>query len=171
MGKRNNTGDLVLSGKQFLNQRNFQEARNCFKKAIKQDSNHPEAQYLLGMIYAQQDQAIIAIKHISKAVKLAPNEMNFALNLANLCGKNGQFEKAIVNYETYLSATPNNPEVLFYYASTLMQNNQYEKAVAAFSKSIDINPKELIAHLTLGDLHYNNLNYVCTQPKQLRLNF
>lgn len=104
-------------GVTYYQQQKFDLAALQYQKALELNPNDGEVAYNLGALYLQQalsqsespDPVLInqAIEQLNKAMEISPNlaEPHFSLGVAHMAL--GQQEKAIENFETYLTLDPN----------------------------------------------------------------
>ncbi len=72
----------------------------------------------------------------------------------------GAYEKSIAEWGEYLKSEPASDEAYFYIGASHQNRKQLDTAILNFEKSLQLNPRNVLAHLNLGllyDYHRNDL--------------
>jgi tetratricopeptide (TPR) repeat protein len=101
-------GELNSLGLKAYRQKNYNEALANFRKAIAIDSSDVQPINNLGFVYYKMGNFHESLVWIQKAIELAPGRTVAYLNLADVELALGEKEKAIANYEKYLSMAKEN---------------------------------------------------------------
>ena len=75
-------------------------ALETFNVILRQQPNHPEANYRVGVIYMRQNKPQEGMEYLKKAVVLAPENISYRMTLANAYEFSRLFDQAIQEYET-----------------------------------------------------------------------
>jgi tetratricopeptide (TPR) repeat protein len=94
-----------------------------------------------------------------KALQIDPQVVQAHINLIELYGRIGQFDKAEEHYRAAIRLQPNAVEGYYNYGVLLLSSQRFEEAETAFRKTIEINPFHASAH--------NNLGYLLERRGQL----
>lgn len=87
-----------------------------------------------------------------KALEIDPNLVQAHVNLIELYGRLGHFEKAEEHYRAAIRLHPGSAEGYYNYGVLLLSAEKYSQAEEAFRKTIEINPFHAGAHNNLGYL-------------------
>src|SRR5437763_7034371 len=87
-----------------------------------------------------------------KALEIDPQLVQAHVNLVELYGRLGQFEKADEHYRAAARLDPSSSENYYNYGVLLLGAERYQQAESAFRKTMEINPFHSGAHNNLGFL-------------------
>ena len=90
------------------------------------------------------------ISQLEGLVSRNPNDLEALLKLSHLLNDSGFYEKAIINYNKYLTKDPKNVDVIIDLGVCYYQIGDYNSAIKMMESGIKINPKHQIAHFNLG---------------------
>lgn len=128
----------------------YATARTFFKKILKLDSNHIDANYLLGALYAEQGNISKALQHTLKAEQLSGQSPFIKNNLGNLYRMQGDDAKAEHYFRQALSIKPDMVEALNNLAILFRRQNLTDNAIELYQSAIKTNPNFIAAHYNLG---------------------
>lgn len=94
-----------------------------------------------------------------KALEIDPNLVQAHINLIELYGRLGQFERAEEHYRAAIRIDPGSAESYYNYGVLLLSTEKYSQAEEAFRKTIEINPFHADAHNNLGYLLERRSNF------------
>jgi len=94
-----------------------------------------------------------------KALEIDPRLVQAHINLIELYGRLGQFEKAEQHYNAAIRIEPGSLESYYNYGVLLLSAEKYPQAEEAFRKTIEINPFHAGAHNNLGYLLERQSNF------------
>jgi tetratricopeptide (TPR) repeat protein len=102
---------LLNLGRLELTQKHYDVAIEVLNKAVRADTNSPDANYFLGEAYLQARKGSVAVQYLNEAVRLDPQGMaEVHLRLARLYDKAGMKDKAAREYQDFLKVRPNHPD-------------------------------------------------------------
>lgn len=90
------------------------------------------------------------INQLETKINANPDDLESTLHLAHLQQDAGLSEKAIVNYNRYLTKFPENADARVDMAICFYNLGDYNKAISEMELAIEYQPKHQIAHLNLG---------------------
>ncbi|MBI5375256.1 MAG: tetratricopeptide repeat protein [Candidatus Schekmanbacteria bacterium] len=100
------------------------------------------------------------IDHIQSLIKTDPENSQLRVQLGNAYFDNGQFDKAITEYEKALEKIPNDADVRTDFAICYRNMGNYDKAVQEFEKAAASNPMHVNSRYNAGVVYYYDLkNY------------
>ena len=120
--------------------REYAEAESFYKRALKHDPLHLDANYLLGTLYAERRDLPNALKYLRQAAELNPRSHLIQNNLGNLHQMAGQYDKAIACYQRALDAKPDMPEVHNNLGNIYKNREQYAEAEASYRRALALRP-------------------------------
>jgi tetratricopeptide (TPR) repeat protein len=117
----------------LLQQKKFTEAKSVFEKILNKNDNDAEAHYQLGMVYINrrnpQRDVDEAVDQLEKAIDLKPNNAEYQFRYGVALGEKTQ--KAGVIKQAFLAP----------------------KVKTAFLKAVELNPKNVQAHIALAQFY------------------
>lgn len=155
----------------------YQQAQDLYQQILADEPSNAEANHLMGLLAAQQNQIDTAIQWFEKAVALQQGSALFHNSLANAYKGNKAFAKAEQHYQQSIKLKPDYAQAHNNYGGSLLMQEAYDDALRQFQQAVQIDPAYLEAHLNLGNLllRQNNLsaaekqflNVLQLNPKQL----
>ena len=115
------------------NEGRFDEAEELVRRVLNIEPTHGDGLYLLGLLAFQSGALEPASDLLYQAVKLYPNQDNYALALASVLQKQGRLDEALSFYEKY----KDNMMVLAQIGLIYAQKGQADWATSAFQKVIE----------------------------------
>jgi len=127
------------------------EAETLFKKAIDLNIEEPLAyfSYAFYREYYHQD-AEQAIKYYEHAFKLAPDEINFRVNLIDLYQQVGKFDDALRHANVLCKLLNNSVEALNKKAEILFKAQKWNDVIPIYEKLISLDPNDIDSAYKLG---------------------
>ena len=141
----------------------FSQAREIYKRILKKDSNHLNANYLLGTLYFEMGKLKEAEHYLNRAVQIDPYSPSVLNNLGNLYKLQKNILKAEECYVKALRFKPDFASALFNLGSILEGKGENTKIVLdLYLKALSIDPQ-------LPELHWKIANILFRQntPKAL----
>ncbi|WP_455643845.1 type IX secretion system periplasmic lipoprotein PorW/SprE [Parabacteroides sp.] len=162
--------DYLVKNKQY------EEAVPYFKTAIKAEKNHRQRtrmKYLLGQIYAEQDQNGLAYQMFGQVIKAnPPYELEFAARIRQTeVFTGGNFQK-VVKMLQRMAKSEKNKDLLdqVYYAlgNVYMSREDTVNAIRNYELGVEKSTQngldKAICQIKLGDLYFQKRDYVKAQP-------
>jgi len=131
-------------------QKQFDEALQCYEKAIGYSPDDVEILNNLGTVLAALDRHAEAIPVYRRAVALQPNAADVWFNLGNACSAEYLYAEAVAAYERTLALRPDHVPVLRPMASALIALNRYEEAIRHLRRVTDLEPGDGSVFIGLG---------------------
>jgi tetratricopeptide (TPR) repeat protein len=98
---------LVGKGNALYTRGNLKGAIAAFREAIELDETNERAHLGIGTTYFDTEQNNLALKHLQRAIELAPRSGQTLVALGNVHQAMGNAAKAKDAYERYLTVEPN----------------------------------------------------------------
>ncbi|WP_193165075.1 tetratricopeptide repeat-containing sulfotransferase family protein [Microbulbifer hainanensis] len=149
-----------LSGaRRLLSTKHFSEAEAVFLELLNLGQEQELLLRELVRLYWEWGKADQAISSLEKLIRLAPNELGFYLDLANICEQAGDLEKSAESYRQLLQRKPDLPNTWYNLARLLKRLGRSSEALAAYQESLRYNvsrPEEV----------YNNIAVIFSEMRQ-----
>lgn len=131
-------------------ERDYATAESFYKRALRHDPMHLDANYLLGTLYAEQGNLAQALRYLRQAAELNPRSHMIQNNLGNIYQLSGQFDKAIACYQRALGVEPNMPEVQNNLGNIYKHQDQLAEAEACYRRALLLRPDFVEVCCNLG---------------------
>ena len=151
--KYQDTELLFLRGKILYLQGQFKLAVQELTSVIASDSDHWESYELLGEIYRIWNQYEVAETYYFKATALNPRAFQSWLGRGKLALYRGEYQVAILSFETYLRIKKDDIEIWRVLARSYKEIENYLSAIDAYNEAIEIDPTNQQLYEELGDLY------------------
>ena len=129
----------------------FTQAEQVYRQVIKEQPQHPEALYGLGILAQQTGEIQTAEKFLSNAVSVQPELFKAWFSLGNVRQAQGQFPEAELAYQQAIDLQPNSAPLYNNLGYTLQQQGKFEKAIVSYQKALEIQPNCVEAQVNLGN--------------------
>jgi tetratricopeptide (TPR) repeat protein/peroxiredoxin len=93
-------------GNAYRLRKNWEAARKAFERALDADSQDPEANYGLGMVFAQADDTAHAYEYLQRALKSRPAYPEALNNLGILYLRTQRRDEAVASFEECIRVAP-----------------------------------------------------------------
>jgi Flp pilus assembly protein TadD len=143
----------LILGRLLLRKQNYVEAVGPLKIAAEAMPNNGEVQAMYGTALVQNKQAADAMEAYKKAVALAPTNVDYQTTYGLVLAMNDKYAEAIPVLEKVTSSPGyknTNGFTNLGYAYRNAEPPQAEKAVTAYTKALELDPKNAQAALGLG---------------------
>jgi len=145
----------------------YPEATLIYKKILKDNPNHVDANCMLGTLFAEIGETDSGLKFLLNADKLSTDTYLTKNNLGNVYKMIGEYEKAASYYQQAIHLAPDNIQAYNNLAIIFKRQSQLAPAIELYQKALSLNPQFLEAHYNLGKLYSDkddNVNaYACFQ--------
>ena len=128
-------------------------AEPLYRAVLQVDSNHVEANYLLGALFIQSQRVDEALRLLRKVVSLQPNHFMAHHQVGDALRALGDIQGAIEQYRKAVRINPNFIDGLNSLGCALRDTRQYDEAEAAFARLIDADPTFAPGYYNLGLVH------------------
>ncbi len=129
-----------------------QELIDRLKQHLQKNPGSAQGWFILGRIYASQNQWTDALSAFHKAHQLAPENEKYTINYAQcLWQKNHQkFTPALRQlFQTLLTNNPKQPDALSMLAMDAFQSHDYQKSISYWTQLLVLVPKDSIESKTI----------------------
>jgi Flp pilus assembly protein TadD len=142
-----------LKGKVYYLMGKFDESIAELSSVIAEDSDYWEAYELLGEIYRIRNQTEIAENYYFKSTSLNPRATQSWLGRGKLAMARGEFQVAVLSFETYLRTKREDIEVWKLLGRSYKELENFVSAVDAYNDAIELEPTNQELYEELGDLY------------------
>jgi len=163
--KWNEKGDTLLK------QDEYEEAIECFDKALEISPEFIKPWYNKGVALNGLEKPEEALICLDKALELSPKFLNAWYQKAGILGKEENYEEALICIDKVLEINPDFYQAWYTKAHYLASMDRFEEAVLCLDKALEINPdftdaknkKELFLSCIKKDYTENSPVYKCIQ--------
>lgn len=113
---------------------NPEEAARLFKEVTELDPSHDASWYELGLLHYKKRDVANAIKFISKAYQLKPDNMWYGTTLASLYSQNSQFNEALKIYEALHKRKMNDRSISMELANLYLKTDKPTEALKIYDE-------------------------------------
>ncbi|GET37292.1 tetratricopeptide repeat protein [Microseira wollei] len=157
---------------QYHRSHRFTEAEQAYRQVLKEQPQHPEALYGLGMLAQQLGEPQTAEQWLSAASQVQPDSVKIWFSLGNLRLAQEQFDSAALAYSQALALKPDSLPIYNNLGYALQQQGLFDEAINYYQKALELKPDFIEADANLGNalhaqgklsseqqLHYAQLNH------------
>ena len=116
----------------------YESALKHFFKAIKINNLSPVPHYEIALIYNSNENFLLAIEQIEKAIKLDKDNIWYLKLYAQTLFNISDFNKAAIEYRKLIIKQPTNDEFYFKLADLYIYSNDFKKAIKVYNELEDV---------------------------------
>lgn len=128
----------------------FEEAKRLYNEILSAEPDNIETLHLLGILEAQCKNFELALKLVSKAIKINPKIASLYNSLGNILHKIGREDEAKSAYEAGLKIDSSLVSLHNNLGNVLYKLDKFDDALPHYMEAIKINPNYVDAHYNLG---------------------
>lgn len=142
-----------------IDHRAFDEGMKVIAVGLDTDPKSERLTFMRGILYAMQDHFELAEKDFQQAALLAPQSDSGYVGLGVTYLEIGSSDKAVEILRGRLRQKPNDANLLYLLGEALLRTGvspgqpAYAEAQSALEKSVRINPKLCLPHVSLGSIY------------------
>jgi tetratricopeptide (TPR) repeat protein len=140
-------------GKAYLEEEQWDRARDKFIESIRLDPKNQEALNNVGNAYQREAKYDLAIKYYEEVLKLNNNNPLAHNDLGVAYQNTGKSNLAIREFLEAVRLDPYYTDARNNLGNIYLITNQLDLAIVQYQKTIDLNPKHMMAHTNLGILY------------------
>jgi tetratricopeptide (TPR) repeat protein len=129
----------------------YAEAETGYRAVLAADADHPQANYLFGLLRLRAGRAAEAVTLLRAAVALRPRHVAARLHLARALLADGRPDAALAEADGVLAQAPELADAAFLRGTALNALGRPELAIAALAACIAVDPGHAAAQLNLGN--------------------
>jgi tetratricopeptide (TPR) repeat protein len=138
-------------GEALFNRKQYVEAGDAFKEAVRRDPRYVDGWYNLGNALSEQSRLDEAVDAYQTSLTIHPENAKAHYNLGNARYKQKRLEEAVEAYQTCLAIHPRYSKAYYNLGNTYKDMQRYEDAIAAFRKAIEHDPQYRSAYINLAN--------------------
>ncbi len=150
---------LNKKGSFLYDQGKYQEAIDCYDKALRVNPNNKYALNGKGIALNSQGKYQEAIEYYDKALRVNPNYFEALYNKGFALKKIGKYQEAIEYYDKTLVIDPNHVYALNGKGLALYDQGKYQEAIEYYDKTLVIDPNQVDALNNKGSSLYDQGKY------------
>ena len=131
--------------------KNFDEAINIFKQALKMNPNHLEAYLNIGNVLQEKGELDAAIDSYKQALKLKSDYAEVHYNMGIALKKKGDLDAAIFSNKQVIKIVPDHVEAFNNMGNALQAKEDIDGAISSYKKALKINPNHAEANYNIGN--------------------
>jgi tetratricopeptide (TPR) repeat protein len=143
-------GSIIGQANQLHRAGELPKAEALYRQVLHFDEDHVIANNLLGLMYIQTRRFDEAVRHIERALKIAPDDAQAQANLGVALKEVGRPEDAAKHLEESLRLDPNKPRILNNLGSIYFLLGRHDEAIKRLEESVAAQPGSVEAHFNLG---------------------
>jgi len=149
----------TLAGHEYVDNENFTEANNCFRKALSYDERQVNAWWGLGNIQLKEQNYIEAIKLFKKCLNINSHSavLHFYLGTAYL--QNKDIKNALNNLINAQKLDSKNPMIQYQISNIYMNQGKNDEALEILKKLEENMPKEAPIYISIGKIYKSKKDY------------
>ena len=145
MNLADKTAQIIQEATVLIEQKEFDAAIRILKQVLSRDTNHLDANYLLGTVYCNIGGFENARRHLMKAYKIRPNSPYICNNIGNLNKLTGNHESAKKFYNKALDLKGDLPEAHYGLGVIYRTEGNHQEADKCYSNVERLAPDMVIA--------------------------
>ena len=130
----------VLQGTGYSDTKQFDEAIDCYKRALKINPRLADAHSNIGNALQEKGDIEGSLKSYQSALKIDADHFGAHGNMAFALQTNGDLEGAIASYRLALKANPNNEELLNNMGIAFAKKGDFDAAIKSYNAALNIKP-------------------------------
>lgn len=119
---------------------NLSQTKVLLSNILKVHPKNFDALHLMGVVLGIENQHEDALKYLTEALKIDPNNNYVNFNLAKALSESGNDLAAIKYHEAAIKLAPNHAEAKLNFGKSLLQIKHFEQAATIYMKAIELNP-------------------------------
>ena len=149
----------TLAGHEYVDNENFNEANNCFRKALSYDERQVNAWWGLGNIQLKEQNYVEAIKLFKKCLNINSHSavLHFYLGTAYL--QNKDIKNALNNLINAQKLDNKNPMIQYQIANIYMNQGKNDEALSILKNLEENMPKEAPIYISIGKIYKSKKDY------------
>lgn len=159
---------LCKRGEGLINSGKDEEAIKCFVQALSINSQHPETQQRLALLYLQKQMYSAAAALFQQLAQQTNDPMHYS-HWGLALYQQSDFENAKTAYQTAVDLDPSRPQRFISLSQVYKALGQLANAIIATNKALEIDEKNIEFLYQLADLQAEAGNYIAAKETIERL--
>jgi len=141
---------LFEEGMDWVNQRNYVQAKLCFESACQFDSNNLEYKFYAGITNYILDDLSVAEMYLEQAIKAEPFNVEYHYSYGLVLYRLNKEDQSLAMFQTILKHEPEHIDTKVYLAKILYEKEQYQEAIVLLNQVVLKEPTRYEAFCELG---------------------
>ena len=141
----------------YFKQKNFRNAKNCYKRAIKLDSQNIDNYYNLGLTFTALNEYEKAIKYFTLGFKYYSPESHHDIYIHYNCGRTltmmKRYNEAIPHFQAGIKSDPMYVYNYIALGNSYIALHRYEDSIEILKRSIEMNPDILTSYNQIANCY------------------
>jgi tetratricopeptide (TPR) repeat protein len=159
---------LCGRGEALINSGKDEEAVKCFVQALSINSQHPETQQRLALLYLQKQMYSAAAALFQQLAQQTNDPMHYS-HWGLALYQQSDFENAKIAYQTAVDLDPSRPQRFISLSQVYKALGQLSNAIIATNKALEIEDKNIEFLYQLADLQAEAGNYLAAKETITKL--
>jgi tetratricopeptide (TPR) repeat protein len=155
----------LTGAKVYIQQQDWDNAREQLEIAVQQEPNNAEARYLLGKAYGEQSRyqemadefraSLEISQKWSDNIRFVVNEKwTMAFNRGVQAGKEKDYQKALEEFTTATIIDPKNPDAFNNLGFAYTNLDRLDEALESYGTVLELDPNNVAAKINSGVIHF-----------------
>jgi len=140
----------LKKGDAKLNDKDFEEAIEEFRKAIELDPESADAHHALGLAYLKTGEKVKALKALKEATRLRPDWPEAHYDLGQAYYDFGDYKSAAGSFEEAIRLRPDFFDALIELSATYQHSGLHPRSVEVLRRAVLLRPDHIDAKIALG---------------------
>ncbi|MEI7474855.1 MAG: tetratricopeptide repeat protein [bacterium] len=136
-----------------LNNSDFNNAIDYFRKMIELDSDNFMPYFYLGNTYNQLNKNNEAIEFYLKAIELNPTLGSIHTNIAITYVKENKFKQAIEHYKKSIEFNPYNADTFMYLGVAQQSTEEFDESIESIKKALELDPNHYESYIQIANTY------------------
>lgn len=155
---------LMQQGIQFLQSQNYAAAANVLAQANQAMPGQAVTLHFLGLALCQSGRFDEGVVFVKESIVLAPANVKFINNYANLLFENGRYDEAVVQYRRALDIDPAYAMGWKNLGIIYLAQRQFDEAEAAARKALALKSDDAASYNVLGSVLWARKDAAAARP-------
>jgi len=130
--------ELIKTGDQLLHDNQFEEAVNCYEKALLIEADNPYVIHNMGTAFKSMGQIDKAILYYEKTINIDPNHFNAYYNMGVALQEKGKVDQAISAYKKAIEQKPDFLNALNNLGNAYNASGRFQEAINTYKRILEI---------------------------------
>lgn len=145
------SSETVNRAIQYWQSSRVKEAEMLLRGLLSRETNHADANHVLGIIYSQAGKHKLAIRHIKRVIRIAPSLTEAHNSLGEVYRAQGDLKKAVACYRKGIELNPKLWEAHYNLGLVLHKSGALDQAIASYRTALGKNPTDTDILRSLAD--------------------
>lgn len=132
---------------------NKQQAEDLFRKILRKNDMHLDANFMLGNFYAMNGKPKSALKYLKQAASIRPDSVQVLNNLGNVFRILNKNEEAVLQYSKVLEIDPGFTAAIQNLGFCNFKLKHYDEAIKYLNQHLELEPNHVDSLLALSEIY------------------